>query len=71
MYNLSAMGSVVEARLAFQGKTLPQLADEMGVTTSQMARWLDGTQVMEFKLAASLADALGMSLDELAGRTRG
>ncbi len=69
MYDLSEMKSVVEAQLASQGKTLTQLADEVGVSTAQMIHWLDGTQAMELTAATTLADVLRISLDELAGRT--
>ncbi len=69
MYDLSEMKSIVETQLASQGKTLTQLAGEVGVSTTQMIHWLDGTQAMELATATTLADALRISLDELAGRT--
>lgn len=54
-------------RLA-QGLTLQALADRMGCTRQQIHQWEIGAYAPSFRLATQLADALGCSLDELAGR---
>ena len=52
-----------------KGMTQQQLGDLAGVTARQIGRYEDGDQHPTLPVAVKLADALGVSLTELAGRT--
>jgi transcriptional regulator with XRE-family HTH domain len=49
--------------------TQTQLAERAGVPFRSLQSWEYGTRTMLFDAAVKIADALGISLDELAGRT--
>lgn len=49
--------------------TQQQLADLAGVTSRQIGRYEEGSQAPTLPVAVKLADALGISLTELAGRS--
>ena len=51
------------------GITRRELADKVGLSARQIIRYEDGEQSPTFGVAERLADALGITLDELAGRT--
>jgi transcriptional regulator with XRE-family HTH domain len=52
-----------------RGVTQGQLAQAVGVTTAAVGKWERGDNQLKLSDAAAVADLLGCSLDELAGRT--
>lgn len=51
-------------------KNRSNLAHALGVSSASVAAWEMGKRVMSFDNACRIADVLGCSLDELAGRSR-
>lgn len=52
------------------GKPLPyyKLAKQLGISRYALGNWLNGTSIPSLSESADLADLLGISIDELAGR---
>jgi transcriptional regulator with XRE-family HTH domain len=51
-----------------RGLTQEGVARRAGVTLGALRNWEKGRRTPSFEMAIKLADALGVSLDELAGR---
>lgn len=62
-----AVSEVIRTRRNQLGLTQSQLADAIGVNLRQVVRYEAGEQEPAFSVAVRLADALGISLAELAG----
>jgi transcriptional regulator with XRE-family HTH domain len=60
-------GRLQRLRLA-RGLSQSQLARKAGVPAGTLKNWEHGRRTMLFDAAVKLADALDVSLDELAGR---
>lgn len=46
-----------------------ELAKQVGVDTSSVTNWESGTYMPSLRTTVKLADALGVTLDQLAGRS--
>ncbi|BCK53020.1 helix-turn-helix transcriptional regulator [Nocardia wallacei] len=62
-----AMSEVIRTHRNQLGMTQSQLAEAIGVNLRQVVRYEAGEQEPAFSVAVKLADALGISLSELAG----
>jgi transcriptional regulator with XRE-family HTH domain len=51
------------------GMTQTELADRAGVSVGTLRCWEQARRTMLFEAAVKVADALGVTLDRLAGRT--
>lgn len=65
------MGEVIRRRRADLGMSQADLARTAGVDTRQVRRYEAGEQQPLLSVALTIADALGVSVTELAGRTPG
>lgn len=65
------MGEVIRRRRADLGMSQADLARVAGVDTRQIRRYEAGEQQPLLSVALTIADALGVSVSELAGRTPG
>lgn len=65
------MGEVIRRRRADLGMSQADLARTAGVDTRQIRRYEAGEQQPLLSVALTIADALGISVTELAGRTPG
>ncbi|MET7772416.1 helix-turn-helix transcriptional regulator [Nocardia sp. NPDC005366] len=63
-----AANDVIEHYRIRKGLTQSRLAELAGVTARQIGRYEEGSQAPTLPVAVKLADALGISLTELAGR---
>jgi transcriptional regulator with XRE-family HTH domain len=54
-----------------KGLTQKELARRSGVRLRSLQEWEQGTRIPRFDRAVQLAEGLGVSLDELAGRAAG
>jgi transcriptional regulator with XRE-family HTH domain len=63
------MGERLQKLRHDRGLTQAQLAEQAGVPFRSLQSWEYGKRTMLFDAAVKLADALGITLDELAGRT--
>lgn len=63
---MDVAGSIQATRLA-RGLTQEQLAESVGVSRQTVAKWESGETSPDLDHAAALADALGTTLDGLAG----
>lgn len=68
---LMEMADVLQHRRAKLGMTRAALAEATGINARQLARYESGEQQPSLAVAATLADALDISLDQLAGRDTG
>ena len=64
----NAFGRVVRTVRAAQGMTQKQLAGRVGVSPSVIAAYERGVRSPSWRSALAIADALGVTLDQLAGR---
>ena len=55
----------LQERLTARDWSISDLADAMGMQTSLISRWMQGTQKPTAKSAAKIADALQISVDEV------
>jgi transcriptional regulator with XRE-family HTH domain len=62
------MGNRLKSLRRGAGLTQPQLAEAAGVPLWTLRAWEQARRTPLFDAAVKLADALGVSLDELAGR---
>jgi transcriptional regulator with XRE-family HTH domain len=65
------MGERFKSVRESKGLTQAQLAKAAGVPLRSLQEWEQGTRIPRFDRAVALADGLGVSLDELAGREPG
>jgi transcriptional regulator with XRE-family HTH domain len=63
------MGKRLQRLRRARGLTQTQLALKAGVPMSSVQNWEYGRRTMLFDAAVKLADALAVTLDDLAGRT--
>ena len=63
------MGQRLQSLRREKGFTQASLAEAAGISRRTLEAWEQGKRTMLFEGAVKLADALGVSLDELAGRT--
>src|SRR5262249_30444872 len=63
------MGTRLKQLRKAAGLSQAKLAERAGVTPRTVQNWEYGTRTFDFEPALRLADALGITLDELAGRT--
>ena len=63
------MAQRLQALRRLAGLSQPQLAKAAGVSVGTLRCWEQARRTPLFDAAVKLADALGVSLDELAGRT--
>ena len=63
------IGDLIRQRRRTLGLSQSDLADAAGVKVRQIARYEGGEQEPSFSVAVALADALNISLSQLAGRT--
>jgi len=61
------IGGNVHARRILQGKTMKQLANEIGVSDGMVAHIEAGRKMPSLHTAVKLAEALGCTVDELLG----
>lgn len=64
------MGRRFRALRDAAGLTQEQLAHKVGVTVKAVWMWERGTRTPQLKIASRLADVLGCTIDELAGRSK-
>lgn len=62
-------GSNVRAERARRNMSRKELATATGIAESTIGNYENGASAINFDNAVKLADAFGISLDELAGRT--
>jgi transcriptional regulator with XRE-family HTH domain len=62
------ISEVIRSRRAALGLSQAELAKKAGVSLRQLARYEAGDQQPVLSAAVALADALGISMDELAGK---
>lgn len=67
--NRTDLGNTIRALCANKGWTQGQLADKLNVRPATLSRWVCGADP-KLSTIIRIADALGVSLDELAGRQR-
>jgi transcriptional regulator with XRE-family HTH domain len=65
------MGQRLQGLRRQKGFTQAGLAEAAGISRRTLEAWEQGKRTMLFEGAVKLADALGCTLDELAGRTAG
>jgi transcriptional regulator with XRE-family HTH domain len=63
------MGDRLKRLREDKNMTQQQLADAAGVSVWSLRQWEQGRRTMLFEVAPKLANALGITLDELAGRS--
>lgn len=63
-------GEIIRRLRENRGWTQAELARRAGTTRVSVNKWEDGTRGLTLHSAVQVADALGVSLDVLAGRTR-
>jgi transcriptional regulator with XRE-family HTH domain len=63
------MGQRLQSLRREKGFTQASLAAAAGISRRTLEAWEQGKRTMLFEGAVKLADALGVSLDDLAGRT--
>ena len=63
------IGQTVEKKIKESGKSIPQVATKAGLSQSTIYNWVYGKAEPNGFCLICIADALGMSLDELVGRT--
>jgi transcriptional regulator with XRE-family HTH domain len=62
------MGEQFKSVRESKSLTQAELAKRAGVRLRSLQEWEQGTRIPRFDRVVQLADALGVSLDELAGR---
>ena len=62
------MGQRLQSLRREKGFTQASLAEAAGISRRTLEAWEQGKRTMLFEGAVKLADAMGVSLDELAGR---
>jgi transcriptional regulator with XRE-family HTH domain len=62
------MGGRIKRLRKAAGMSQPQLADASGVPVGTLREWEQDRRLPSWEGAVALADGLGISLDELAGR---
>jgi len=65
---VKAMGERLQQLRHAKGLTQPQLAEAVGVPVGTLRNWEQGRVLPQFSAAYQLAKALGVTLDELAGK---
>jgi transcriptional regulator with XRE-family HTH domain len=64
------MGEQFQRVREAKGLTQAELARRAGVRLRSLQEWEQGTRIPRFDRVVQLADGLGVSLDELAGRVQ-
>lgn len=64
------MQNIKEAR-QLKGITQEQLAKMLGITQGAVAQWENGLTHPSFEMLPKVAEALGMTVDELIGKKAG
>lgn len=62
------IGKSIKVNRIAQNYTQKQLAQKIGVTHAAISYWENGVNISNVKDCWLLADALGISIDELVGR---
>jgi transcriptional regulator with XRE-family HTH domain len=65
-----AVGKKIRELRAARGLTQQQLANLVDVTVTAVSMWENGVRVPYLETASRLADVLGCTIDEIAGRTK-
>lgn len=66
----AALATQVRAELAAKGWKQPDLAEASGIPTSTLQRYLAGARDIPLPAFAEIANALGLSMVELASRAQ-
>lgn len=61
-------GALITQAMTARRLSVADLSRRSGIQEKQIRRWRNGSVVPKLNTAAALADAIGCSLDELAGR---
>jgi len=68
MKNFESIGEAIKNCRKEKGLTQPQLAALVGVTHAAISYWENDINVPSVKVCWSIADTLGVTIDELVGR---